>query len=784
MVDLDMPGSGVDYFGIISDDLKVKKEQVANTFELLKNGATIPFISRYRKEKTGSLDEEQLRIIQEKCEYFSELEERKASVIRRIEAQNKLTPELRQHIEAATQRVRVEDLYLPYKFKKQTRAGAAREAGLEPLARILEKQETSGEPEALAKPYVNADKGIKTEKEAVKGALDILAEELSENAGYREYIRSREKDRAILVSECREKFKGKPGKYETYYDFREKVSAMPSHRILAIRRGEKEGVLRTSIVMDDGHNTAFLKEKVIVSSTSFQAILSSMVDDAYARLLKPTIESEIKRELKARADREAFKVFQKNLRDVLLAPPAGDRVIMGVDPGFKSGTKLGIIDATGKFLEQHTIYPVPPQQETEASRTILLAMIENFKVGMVAIGNGTASREVDEFIMNAIQELEEPPIKVVVSEAGASVYSASPIARQEFPDLDVTIRSAVSIARRVQDPLAELVKIEPKSIGVGQYQHDVNQTELKKRLEQVVESCVNSVGVDVNTASESLLGYISGINSKLAESLVKHRNRKGPFSSRASMVKVPNFGPKAFEQAAGFLRIRNAENPLDGTAVHPESYELVNTICGKENIELKELIQNKEALDTIKLEAYATADAGLPTLQDIKGELEKPGRDPRKKFAYARFNPSVRKIDDLEENAWVEGVVTNITDFGVFVDIGVHQDGLVHISEASDRYVSDLKSYMSTGDIVKARVLSVDREQKKISLSLRSEGQAGREGRGQRQKQDKKKGPRRPKKPRHATLDQLKNKYSGEEKKKQSNVKLKFSIKSIMKSGR
>ncbi|MFC1584706.1 Tex family protein [Fibrobacterota bacterium] len=783
MPDIDLTKSSVDYLEIIAGDLSIKKEQVANTYDLLKNGATIPFIARYRKEKTHSLDEEKLRIIQEKTEYFVELEERKISVIRRIEAQGKLTPELKADIEGARQKVLVEDLYQPYKFKKKSRAGAAREAGLEPLARIFEKQEAAEEPEALARPFCNSSKGIKIEADAIKGAMDILAEELSENAVIKERIRNSEKEKALLTGEVKEKFKDKPSKYEMYYHFSEKVKSLPSHRILGLRRAEKEGYIKTSITMDDEDNLKYIKGRAIKDSKIFQNILSDMVEDAYSRLLRPSIESEIRRELKIEADKEAARVFQKNLKDVLLAPPAGNRVVLGVDPGFKSGTKLAVIEGTGKFLEHHTIYPLAPQKEEEASRTILSAMIESFKIEIIAIGNGTASREIDEFITGVMQDLEHPPIKVVASEAGASIYSASPLARKEFPKLDVTIRGAISIARRVQDPLAELVKIEPKSIGVGQYQHDVNQTDLKKKLEQTVESCVNSVGIDINTASEPLLAYVSGINKTLAKSLINYRQQKGAFKSRSSMVKVPHFGPKAFEQAAGFLRVFNSDNPLDGTAVHPECYEVVTKICAGEKTELKDLIRNAESIRKIKLKDYVTDEVGLPTLKDIITEMEKPNRDPRKKFAYAKFNPDITKISDLVPETWVEGVVTNVTDFGIFVDIGVHQDGLVHISEVADRYVSDLNSYISTGDVVKTRVLSADPDQKRISLSMKDPSRDGKKpGRRDGKAEKRKSGQAR--KPRHATIDQLKKKYSKKGKQTHSNVKLKFSIKSIMKSGR
>jgi uncharacterized protein len=766
------------YIGVIAKDLNIRENQVRQTAELLALGGTVPFIARYRKEQTGMLDEEQIRGVEEKVEYFSQLEERKTTVLKSIEEQGKLTPALKEQILKAESKVTLEDLYAPYKQKRKTRATVAKDAGLEPLARQIAEQKATDSLEELAKPFISEEKGIRDEKAAIQGAMDILAEELSEQVEYKAYIRDREQKSAAISSEVKKKFEGQRSKFEMYYSFQEKIGALPSHRVLALRRGEKEGVLKTTIHMDDEHNATFLQGKVLTEKSPFQAELAKMAEDAYHRLLKPSIESELRLQLKKDADSAAIEVFRKNLKDVLLAPPAGQKTIMGVDPGFKSGTKIAIIDKNGTFVQQHTIYPLPPQSEGEASKTIIQAMVDKFQVELIAIGNGTASREIDQFVANTVSGLENSPIKLVVSEAGASVYSASPLARQEFPDLDVTIRGAISIARRVQDPLAELVKIEPKSIGVGQYQHDVNQTELKKKLEQVVESCVNSVGVDVNTASEPLLSHVAGITKSLAKSIVKYREANGSFVSRASLVKVPHFGPKAFEQAAGFLRIYNGENPLDGTAVHPERYDLVTQISEKVSVDVQELVNNKEAVGKISLEEFVTEAVGLPTLEDIRAELERPSRDPRKKFAYAKFNPDIKEVKDLQEGSWMEGIVTNVTDFGVFVDLGVHQDGLIHVSELADRFVSDATQVLSTGDIVKVRVLAVDVEQKRISLSMKKEGgSTGGAGRSGKRKQGNKK--RKP-----ATLDQLKNKFESKGKNQKNNVKLKFSLKSIMKSGR
>ncbi|MBW8888954.1 MAG: RNA-binding transcriptional accessory protein [Fibrobacteres bacterium] len=788
---------------LIANETKIRPEQVRNTLALFDQGSTVPFITRYRKEVTGSLDENQLRLIEERYTYFKELADRKESILKSIETQGKLTPDLKAKIETTVSKTELEDLYLPYKPKRRTRAMAAKEAGLEPLARIIQAQEALGAgqtPEMLAAAYANPEVQVADAAAALQGALDILAEELSEDAAIRGQIREMAMKTGLYTSKVRKEHEGKRTKFEMYYNFSEKVSALPSHRILAMRRGEKEEVLKTELVLDDAKCLGLLSAKAIKPSSPFKVELEKMVKDAFDRLLKPAIETEVRLALKERADNEAFAVFQKNLRDVLLAAPAGPKVVMGVDPGFRTGVKLAVIDATGKLLEHRTIHPMPPQKEIEASQTILLAMIESFKVDVIAIGNGTASRETDEFIGNAIKTLENPPIKVVVSEAGASVYSTSPLAGKEFPDLDATIRSAASIARRIQDPLAELVKIEPKAIGVGQYQHDVNQNELKRKLEQVVESCVNSVGVDVNSASEALLAYVAGVNKSLAKNIVEFRNANGPFTSRSGLVKVPLFGPKAFEQAAGFLRVQGSENVLDASAVHPERYELVKKIVEDIGAQVREIIGNGEQIKKIDLNKYVTEEVGLPTLLDITAELEKPARDPRAEFKYARFDAKIQDMKDLQKDMWLEGVVTNVTNFGAFIDIGVHQDGLVHISEIADKFVDDAKKVLTAGQIVNVRVLDVDVQQKRISLSMKKEsavkpeskgaprGQGGKPGQGPGGQKGpggqgfggQGKGPRKP----HATVDQLKDKFGSDSKQKQNNVKLAFSLKQLMRSGR
>lgn len=772
---------------IIASEAKLPIEGVRNTLSLFDQGATVPFITRYRKEATGSLDENGVRLIEERYAYYKELDERRQTVLKSIETQGRMTPELAEKIASIVSRTALEDLYLPYKPKRRTRAMAAKEAGLEPLARILAAQDSAAAgdatPEQIAAAYVNAEKNVSDAAAALRGAQDILAEELSEEPAVRAMLREIALKEGVFTSHARKEWVGKRSKFEMYHEFREKVRDLPSHRVLAMRRGEKENVLRTELLLDDAKVIGLLQEKVIRPGSPFQTDLEAMVRDAYDRLIKPSIETDTRMQLRERAETEAFKVFQKNLTDVLLAPPAGSKTVLGVDPGFRTGVKLAVVDATGKLLEHRTIHPLQPQKQVEASTTILLGMIEGFKVELVAIGNGTASREVDAFISEAFKQLENPPIKVIVSEAGASVYSVSPLAGREFPDLDATIRSAASIARRVQDPLAELVKIEPKSIGVGQYQHDVNQNALKLKLEQVVESCVNRVGVDVNQASEPLLAQVSGVNKALAKSIVDYRDEHGAFASRAALVKVPHFGPKAFEQAAGFLRVRSSENPLDASAVHPERYDLVKKMCDDAGIPITEIIGNVEALRKIELGTYETSEVGMPTLLDIATELEKPARDPRSTFVYARFNAKVQDLKDLQEGMSLEGVITNVTNFGAFVDIGVHQDGLIHVSELADKFVADPGKLVAPGQVVQVRVLGVDMEQKRISLSMKKN--AGRvEGPGDSRGGAKgKRGGGKPGKPR-ATVDQLVQKFSGAKPQKQNNIKLAVSLKSLMRSGR
>jgi len=722
----------MDYAAIIAKELNVRPTQVASTIELIDQGSTIPFIARYRKERTGELDETVLRELDHRYTYLKELDERRAAILKSIEEQGKLTPELKSRIEATLQKTELEDLYLPYKPKRRTRATVAREAGLEPLARTLHARQNEGQlsPEELATEFVSEEKGVPDDAAAVRMACDILAEELADDPDVRQYLRGKAEKEGVLGCEARKDWAAKRSKFEMYYNFREKVETLPSHRILAIRRGEKEEVLRSNLEVDTDSAVSFLATKLVTHpSTPIGMALAATARDAYERLLAPSIETDIRLILKDRAEQEAYKVFCKNLHDLLLAPPAGARTVIGVDPGFRTGQKLAIVDETGKFLESATVYALEPANKFDEATMVFLALVKRHKPVLVAIGNGTGGREMESFLRGVIKQIPEEdgyvrPSVVIVSEAGASVYSASVLAVKEFPDLDVTIRGAISIARRLQDPLAELVKIDPKSIGVGQYQHDVNQNDLKKQLEEVVETCVNQVGVNLNQASEALLSYVSGITKNVAKAIVAHRDSNGAFASRGDLIKVSGFGPKAFEQAAGFLRVPDASHPLDASAVHPERYALVETMAKDLGVEVKELLGNKELVAKIELTKYASDEVGLPTLRDIAMELEKPSRDPRAEFKYASFEEGVNKISDLKAGQWMEGVVTNVANFGAFVDIGVHQDGLVHISQISDRFVKDAKDVLAVGQVVRVRVLEADTEQKRIALSMKTEDAA------------------------------------------------------------
>ena len=706
----------------ISSQLNIGLKNLVAAIALLDEGGTVPFIARYRKEATGNLDEVQIRSIQEKVEYFRELEDRKQTVLQSIEEQGKLTPELKARIEGTLEKNELEDLYLPYKPKRRTKASMAREKGLEPLAKFLWDQEPGEQPlEAFAATFVNAEKGVASEGEALEGARHIVAEWISENAEFRKAIRQMMMRDGVVVSRAVEGAEDPEGKYKMYAAYREPVSKIPSHRMLAIRRGAKEGVLSFEIELDPAEPLAHLKSHIVKGPGECAAHLVEAMEDSYERLLNPSIQTEVRLELKERSEEEAIRVFKENLENLLLQPPAGLLPVLAVDPGIRTGCKLAVIDDTGKYLENAVIYPFEPKNDIAGSIRTLGGILDRHHVKAIAIGNGTASRETAGFVQDFLRQAGRKDIfAVVVNESGASVYSASDIARQEFPDLDLTVRGAISIGRRLQDPLAELVKIDPKSIGVGQYQHDVDQKKLKQGLESTVESAVNRVGVDLNTASWALLRYVAGITERTAQKIVEYRNENGRFRSRVQLTAVPGFGPKTFEQAAGFLRIRGGENPLDMTAVHPESYPVVEKIAASLGVGAAELIAQPELLEKVNIEGFRTESVGMYTLNDIREELRKPGRDPREKFVAPQFREDVREIADLKPGMTVEGVVTNVTNFGAFVDIGVHQDGLVHVSELSHRYIKDPNEAVKVGQVVKAQVLSADPKAKRIALSIKA----------------------------------------------------------------
>lgn len=705
----------------ISQQLSISLKSLVSTISLLDEGATVPFIARYRKEVTGNLDEVQIRSIQEKLEYFRELEDRRETILRTIEEQGKLTPELKAKIETVIEKNELEDLYLPYKPKRRTKASIARDQGLEPLAMYLLEQQPGAQPlDQLAETFVNAEKGVASAADALTGARYIIAEMISENADHRKVIRQMMMDDGIVVSRAIEGVEDPEGKYQMYREYREPASKIPSHRMLAIRRGAKEGILNFEIELDRAKPVLFLKNKTIREHGDWVPHLEQTCEDSYDRLINPSIQTEIRLELKDRSDEEAIRVFRENLENMLLAPPAGMLSVLALDPGLRTGCKVAVVDDTGKFLEHAVIYPLEPRNDVVGSVKTLAGLIARHNVRAISVGNGTGSRESHAFVQDFLRQAGLKDVfSVVVSESGASVYSASEIARQEFPDLDLTVRGAISIARRLQDPLAELVKIDPKSIGVGQYQHDVDQKKLKNSLESTVESCVNRVGVDLNTASWALLRYVAGINERTALKIVEHRNEHGRFRSRVELKAVPGFGPKTFEQAAAFLRIRGGEQPLDMTAVHPESYVVVERIAQSLGLSIPELIAKPELVEKVKIENFQTETVGIYTLTDIRDELRKPGRDPRDKFTVAQFREDVKEISDLQPGMVLEGVVTNVTKFGAFVDIGVHQDGLVHISELSIRYIKDPSEAVKVGQIVKVKVLSADPKAKRIALSIK-----------------------------------------------------------------
>ena len=701
----------------IANEISVKDQQVAATVKLLDEGATIPFISRYRKEMTGSLDEVAITHIRDRISQLRDLDKRREAILKSIDEQGKLTDELKKKIDEAETLSALEDIYLPYRPKKRTRATIAKEKGLEPLAEKIFQQESFNVNEE-AKAYLDDEKEVKTVEDAINGASDIIAEWINENADLRSEMRDLFWNKGIIKSRIISGKEEEGQKYKDYFEWEEPMATAPSHRVLAMRRGEKEMILMLDISPDEDEAVGLLESKVLKANNEAAEIVKNALKDSYKRLMKPSMETEIRLKSKKSADEEAIEVFSNNLRQLLLAPPLGEKAVLALDPGFRTGCKVVCLNKQGRLLDNATIYPNEPQKKTMESGALVKHFVEKYEIEAIAIGNGTASRETESFIRSL--DLPKNIIVVMVNESGASVYSASEAARKEFPDYDVTVRGAVSIGRRMMDPLAELVKIDPKSIGVGQYQHDVDQNSLKKSLDDVVISCVNNVGVEVNTASQAILTYVSGLGPQLAQNIVEFRDQKGSFKDRAQLKEVKRMGDKAFEQAAGFLRIRNASNPLDGSAVHPESYGIVERMAKDQGCSIRDLMSSAELRKKINLKNYVTDTIGLPTLEDILKELDKPGRDPRENFEIFAFKEGVNEITDLEVGMQLPGIVTNITNFGAFVDVGVHQDGLVHISHLSDDFVSNPGDVVNVHQKVNVTVIEVDVNRKRISLSMKS----------------------------------------------------------------
>src|ERR1700761_1255183 len=703
----------------IAQNLNLPMRGLVAVITLLDEGGTVPFIARYRKEATGNLDEVQIRDIEEKVAYFRDLETRRATILSSIAEQGKLTDDLKARIEATLDKSELEDLYLPYRPKRRTKATIAREKGLEPLALYLWEQKAGEEPlSAMVPRFVDAEKGVASMDEALEGARHIVAEMISESADLRKASRALMFDEGVVVSRKAMDAVDEQEKFKMYYEYREPVKTIPSHRMLAIRRGESENVLYFLIELEAERATGVLRRGVLREQGDWTPQLELAIEDCWSRLPNSSIQGELRLELKKRSDLDAIQVFRDNLLHLLLAPPAGPISVLGIDPGQRTGCKVAVVDETGKFLANDVLYLHTSKGAAEAAAKILEGLIAKHQVRAIAIGNGTASRETDAFVRDFLRERGLSNIfSVTVSESGASIYSASDVARQEFPDLDLTVRGAISIARRLQDPLSELVKVDPKSIGVGQYQHDVDQRQLQQSLETVIESCVNRVGVDLNTASTSLLQYVSGVTERTALNIVAYRDEHGKFRSRTQLNQVPGIGAKTFEQAAGFLRIRDGENPLDSTAVHPESYAVVEQIAGTLNTPIDQLIRQPQLLAQVDARQLS---AGSFTVADILEELRKPGRDPRDQFVAPNFSESIREFNDVQAGMVLEGVITNVTKFGAFVDIGVHQDGLVHISELSNRFIKDPSEAVKTGQIVKVKVLSVDAKAKRIGLSIKA----------------------------------------------------------------
>jgi protein Tex len=711
---------------LIAQELSVGIQQVEAALALLAEGATVPFIARYRKELTGELDEVQLRQISDRSDYLSELAARKQTVLESIAQQAALTPELQAKIERCLSKTELEDLYLPYRPKRRTRATIAKEKGLESLAteisRLNSESPKGGQRkvdlQALAQTYINEQ--VATAEEALQGAADILAEVMAEQAPLRAYVRNLLLSKGLFTSKIKPEHPPGSTKYEMYRSYQVAIGKIAPHNLLALLRGEKEGILKLSLSVDEAEVLEHLLSTQLTSKdAALRQFYTAVVKDGFTRLMKSSLTNEAIAEKKAWADEASIQTFAENLRNLMLAAPAGMKPTLGVDPGFRTGCKVAAISETGQFLEYQAIYPHSGQGRRLDALKVLTKMIVTHKIELVAIGNGTASRETDEFVAEVIAALDKPPVKIIVNESGASIYSASEVAIAEFPDLDITVRGAISIGRRLQDPLAELVKLDPKSIGVGQYQHDVDQKRLKQKLDDTVESCVNYVGVDLNTASRELLQYVSGISGAIANNIVAFRDRSGRFSDRKTLLKVSKLGPKAYEQAAGFLRIRGGNNPLDNTAVHPESYEVVKAIAQDLQVPLNEITQATDRLKQLNLKKYVSEKVGEPTLRDILSELEKPGRDPRAQFTYAQFAEGIHEISDLKAGMVLEGIVTNVANFGAFVDIGVHQDGLVHVSQMADRFVKDPKEIVQVGQVVKVQVVEVQEKLKRIGLSMK-----------------------------------------------------------------
>jgi protein Tex len=702
----------------IAKEFSLQVKHVKAVAELLGEGGTVPFISRYRKELTGSMDEVQITNVRDRLEQLRELDKRREAIISSIEKQGKLTPELMSSIVVASSLAELEDIYLPYKPKRKTRATAAKEKGLEPLAqKIFEQQKFALED--FANTFVDTEKGVADVNEALDGARDIIAEWISENPDTRKQVRDLFWKAGVVESKVMKGKETDGQKYKDYFEWKEPIAKAPSHRLLALRRGEKEGILALDIYPPEEEAIFSIERQYIKSDNPAAEQVKLAIKDSYKRLLRPSLETEIRMESKMKADEEAIKVFAANLKELLLSAPLGQKNVLALDPGFRTGCKLVCLDRQGKLLHFEAIYPNEPQRDRVKSAAIIKQLVEKFDIEAIAIGNGTASRETEAFVKSI--GLSNRVIVVMVNESGASVYSASEVARQEFPDQDVTVRGAVSIGRRLMDPLAELVKIDPKSIGVGQYQHDVDQTKLKQGLDDVVMSCVNSVGVEVNTASKELLSYVSGLSPALARNIVDFRNQNGPFKDRSALMKVPRLGEKVFEQAAGFLRIHEAENPLDGSAVHPESYDVVQKMASDLGCSVKDLMNSAELRRQLDLNKYVTPKFGIPTLTDIVKELEKPGRDPREEFEVFSFTEGVNEIKDLKIGMKLPGIVTNVTNFGAFVDIGVHQDGLVHISHLSDKFIKDPQEAVTVQQKVTVTVVEVDVPRKRIGLSMKSD---------------------------------------------------------------